>query len=114
MSGVGFCSECRAGDGFDKSFDDALDGNALGFGAVIEEDAVAEGWIGQCLNVFHCDVRAALEERACFCAENEELSGARSGAPTGPFVDEVSRVRLVWTRSRRKPDGVADHFFGDW
>ena len=88
---------CIARDRFSESFNDALNRDPLGFGAVIEQDSVAKGRIRERLDVFDGDVRSALEKRACLRTEDEELSGARSRAPTGPFVDEIRRGRLVWT-----------------
>ena len=47
-------------DLFQQAVDDLVDGDAFGFGAVVDEDAMAKGGFGQCLEVFLDDVSAVL------------------------------------------------------
>jgi len=68
------------GDGIEESLDDGLDGDAFGLGAVIEEDAMAEGRLGEGLDVLGGDVDAASEQCADFGSEDEALTGAEAGA----------------------------------
>ena len=48
------------GDVFEEALDDGVDADAFGFGAVIEEDAVAEDGKGEGADVVDGDVGAAL------------------------------------------------------
>lgn len=65
----------RGLDGFEQPPDDGLDGDALGLGAVIEKDAVAQGGIGQAADVLGADMDPAFEDGAGLGAEHQELAG---------------------------------------
>ena len=47
-------------DLFQQPVDDLVDGDAFGFGAVVDEDAVAKGGLSQCLEVFLDNMSAVL------------------------------------------------------
>ncbi len=97
----------------DEAADDVLDANALGFGAVIEKDAMAEDRDGQRFDVVAGDMGAAFEQGAGFAADDEGLAGARAGAPVHPVVHEVRRTRLARARGGGEADGGGDDFLAD-
>src|SRR5438552_4139778 len=71
-------------DRIEQSVDDLLNGDAFGFSAVVDQDAMAQSGVGQGLNIFLRDVSAALKQGAHFGAEHEVLSAAQTGAPAHP------------------------------
>ena len=60
--------------------DNLLRGHALGFRAVIDQYAMAQYRGGYGLNVLSGYVAAALQERARFGSEHEELGGTQTGS----------------------------------
>ena len=54
-----------------------------------------------------------LQERAGFRAEDQELRGARAGAPAHPIVDESRRPGLARAGGGGQPHGVAHQVLGD-
>src|SRR6185436_6383300 len=87
-------------DHLEQSIDDFVDGNTLGLRAVIDQNAMAQGRMGQGANILLGDMGASLEEGANLGAKHEKLSGAQTRAPTDPAVDEVGRILLVGPRGR--------------
>src|SRR4051812_42091308 len=65
-------------DGFEELGDDFFDGDAFGFGAVVDEDAVAEDGGGEGADVVGGDVGAAGEEGADLGAQDQVLAGAEA------------------------------------
>src|SRR5215471_717601 len=51
-------------DGCKQPLNDILDGYALGFGTVIEEDAVAQRGVGERADILDGDMSASFQERA--------------------------------------------------
>ena len=52
---------------------------------------------GERANVIDSDVRATVEQRPGFGAENERLPRARAGSPAYPFVDEFRRDGIYFS-----------------
>src|SRR5438876_9420495 len=69
--------------------------------------------IGESPDIVGSNVGATFEKRASFSAKDEKLAGARAGAPTGPFIDEIGSPRLVRTRGGGGFDGIANDLLGD-
>ena len=65
------------------------------------------------LNVFGRNVRAAVQQRPGFAAENQELHGPRSGAPGNLIVDEVGHARFAHAGLPHQRQRVANHVVGD-
>ena len=84
----------------DEALDDLVDADAFGFGAVVEEDAMAQRRNGERLDVIDRHVRATAQERAGLASKDEELRGACACTPAHPVVDERRHVFFI------KPDIV--------
>ena len=69
----------RGGD-FEQAVDDVVGGDAVAFGGEIYDEAMPEHGLGQFADVFEGDMRPAVDERAGFRAEDQELRG-RGPAP---------------------------------
>jgi hypothetical protein len=65
------------------------------FGAVIDQDPMAQRGMGQGFDVFGRDIRSALQQGPHFPTEHQVLSGPQAGAPAYPFVDKVRALLLV-------------------
>ena len=87
--------------------------HAVGFGAVVDEDAVAQDGRGKGFDVVACRVGTAGEERTGLCAEHEELSRPRAGTPAHPLVHKVGRSLLLRARGCGEAHGVAHDGLGD-
>ena len=66
------------------------------------------------LNVLRRDIGTTVEQCLSLAAEHEVLTGSQTGTPGDQFVDKVGRSFLTGARRRCQPNGVADHFIGDW
>ncbi len=80
-----------------KLVDDVVAGDAVAFGGEIHDEAMPQHRLGQGADVFEGDVRPAVNERAGFGAENQELRGPRAGAPGELFASEIGST---WLRER--------------
>ena len=96
--------------GFLEAADETVDGDALGFRFVVEENAVTEDGSGEGLDVLNGGVGAALQKRARFGAEDEVLASAKSSSPIDPVFDEVRGGGLARARGGGKADCVTDDF----
>ena len=83
------------GDVFEEALDDGVDADAFGFGAVVEEDAVAEDRKGEGADVLDGDVGAALEDGSGLGTEDEALRGTGAGTPGDGLVDEIGSARVA-------------------
>ena len=97
---------------FEQVVDDLGDADGFGFGAVGDEDAVAQDGRGEALDVVEGDVGSSAEERARLRSEDEELGGAQAGAPVDVLVDEVGGAVAVRAGAGGEADGVADEVLG--
>ena len=77
---------------FQQAVDHVVDGHAVGFGAVAEEDAVAERRMNQALRRRRATRATGLQEGAGLRPEHQGLRGSEARAPAHPFVDEVRRA----------------------
>ena len=79
----------------DELRDDLVHRDAVGFGAVVDEDAVAQDGRGEGLDVLARDMGATGEQGTGFGAEHEELRRACASPPAYPVVDEAGRGFLL-------------------
>jgi hypothetical protein len=100
-------------DVFEEFVDQVVDADALGFRAVIEQDAMAEDGVGQGDQIFGRHAGSAQDQGPDLGAEDEELTGAEPGAPTDPVVDEGGAGFLPGTGRGGEPDGGADEVLGN-
>src|SRR3954465_1842075 len=61
------------GSCFEQAIDNLVGGDAVAFGGEIYDKPVPEHWLGQFANIFECNMRPAVDKRAGFSAENQEL-----------------------------------------
>src|SRR6476646_12012591 len=73
----------------------SVHGHAFSFGAVVDQDAMAQHRISERLNVVLRHMSAAIEKRPRLGAEDHELSGSKACTPTDPFIDEVRHALLA-------------------
>src|SRR5947209_20537837 len=79
-----------AGNEREDLFDDLLDGDALGLGVEVGDQAMAEHGGGDGLDIFQGHEEPAAHEGAGFSSEDQKLAGAGAGAPTEPVADEIA------------------------
>ncbi len=101
-------------DRFQQPLDDVVDGDAFGFGAVVEQDAMAkrrDARAPECLRMVTC-ARPCSSART-FAPSTRNWPARSARAPAHPVVDEIRRARLMRARCRGEPHGVADQVLGD-
>src|SRR5690606_5051375 len=82
--------------------------DALGLGREVQVDAVTEHRLGQGLDVLSFGGEAPVQRGARLGGEDEELRGARPGAPGDVLADVFGRVGLGGTAAPRQAHRVAD------
>ncbi len=98
-------------DFFDQAADDFFDADAVGFGSVVDQNAVPHDRVSDGFDIVDRDVRTTVEDGSGFGAEDQILAGSQTGAPVDPIVNERRRLRFARSRRCRQSNGVAGDVF---
>src|SRR6185369_10049404 len=85
----------RRFNGIEQALDYFFNRNRFGFRAVIQQQPMTQRRECQRADIFDVHMGAIFQEGAGLGAEDQELGGAGTGAPTDPFIDKGGAGRLV-------------------
>src|SRR5512132_747967 len=92
--------------------DDPFDADTLGFRGEVRQNAVAQHWEHDALDVVRRHDEATGERRVCFRAEYERLSRSRAGAPPYVMLHQIGRASVVRPRGAHECSRVPENGIG--